>query len=152
MFGLVRESEPGISRTRNANHTTRPTSQLTIFGAVLSRRVLVPPIAQLVERRTVVRFVAGILRSLVQIRLGGMTLIALCELGLRTCQENVGVRSGIRTHAHYCGPECSWNRKDVESWVWRLRPLGHPDKWIRCRNSAYILWRTGASIPVPLAC
>ena len=36
------------------------------------------------------------------------------------------VRSGIRTHAHRCGPEHSVSAEDL-SWVWRLRPLGHPD-------------------------
>ena len=41
------------------------------------------------------------------------------------------VRSGIWTHAHIRGPEHSylqiWRRNDAIPWVWRLRPLGHPD-------------------------
>ena len=38
------------------------------------------------------------------------------------------VRSGIRTHAHIRGPECSLDSsEEYISWVWRLRPLGHPD-------------------------
>ena len=38
------------------------------------------------------------------------------------------VRSGIRTHALIRGPECSLNSsEEYFSWVWRLRPLGHPD-------------------------
>ena len=43
--------EPGTSRTRSANHTTRPTGQLKPFSCMFS--ALHPPIAQLVERRTV---------------------------------------------------------------------------------------------------
>ena len=48
-----------------------------------------------------------------------------------------GVRSGIRTHAHIRGPECShqhcWGR--TCPWVWRLRPLGHPDMFILWLNN-----------------
>ena len=41
------------------------------------------------------------------------------------------VRSGIRTHAHIRGPErpipiCLLSEGN-QPWVWRLRPLGHPD-------------------------
>ena len=43
-------------------------------------------------------------------------------------QKIVVVRSGIRTHALIRGPECSLHRsEECISWVWRLRPLGHPD-------------------------
>ena len=61
--------EPGTSRTRSANHTTRPTGQLMSFSCMISD--LHPPIAQLAERRTVEGTMSVILRSLVQIRLGG---------------------------------------------------------------------------------
>ena len=52
------------------------------------------------------------------------------------------VRSGIRTHAHIRGPERSILRlrlceERCEPWVWRLRPLGHPDcsvTWPRVRD------------------
>ena len=37
------------------------------------------------------------------------------------------VRSGIRTHALIRGPERSIVSEEYSSWVWRLRPLGHPD-------------------------
>ena len=40
--------------------------------------------------------------------------------------QKESVRSGVRTHAHIRGPEHSiW--RFVLPWVWRLRPLGHPD-------------------------
>ena len=43
-------------------------------------------------------------------------------------KQKVCVRSGIRTHALIRGPECSLHRSEENiSWVWRLRPLGHPD-------------------------
>ena len=42
--------------------------------------------------------------------------------------QKLFVRSGIRTHAHIRGPESSLLRsEEFTSWVWRLRPLGHPD-------------------------
>ena len=41
--------------------------------------------------------------------------------------KNVVVRSGIRTHALIRGPEISVYREGFIPWVWRLRPLGHPD-------------------------
>ena len=45
----------------------------------------------------------------------------------RKCKK-IFVRSGIRTHALIRGPECSPHRsEEYISWVWRLRPLGHPD-------------------------
>ena len=38
------------------------------------------------------------------------------------------VRSGIWTHALCWGPEFTrLDRRQVRTWVWRLRPLGHPD-------------------------
>ena len=38
------------------------------------------------------------------------------------------VRSGIWTHASTWRPEHSVTREETDSpWVWRLRPLGHPD-------------------------
>ena len=58
--------EPGTSRTRSANHTTRPTG---LTNHSMDRH---PSIAQLVERETVERHLhADISRSLVQIRLEG---------------------------------------------------------------------------------
>ena len=46
------------------------------------------------------------------------------------------VRSGIRTHAHIRGPECSLLCSEESiSWVWRLRPLGHPDILVYQQNS-----------------
>ena len=46
----------------------------------------------------------------------------------RSLNQKDFVRSGIRTHALIRGPECSlrWS-EEYSSWVWRLRPLGHPD-------------------------
>ena len=49
------------------------------------------------------------------------------------------VRSGIRTHAHIRGPEFSllWS-EEANSWVWRLRPLGHPDILLTTQKSLYL--------------
>ena len=50
------------------------------------------------------------------------------------------VRSGIWTHARIRGPEHSQlaaMQARYYPWVWRLRPLGHPDIW---NNDA--LWKT----------
>ena len=42
------------------------------------------------------------------------------------------VRSGIRTHASNWRPEHSLTLIQCKiSWVWRLRPLGHPDLYFR---------------------
>ena len=52
------------------------------------------------------------------------------------------VRSGIRTHAYIRRPEHPTECK-ICSWVWRLRPLGHPDttreQW---QKMPYICMRT----------
>ena len=45
-------------------------------------------------------------------------------------KKNDYVRSGIRTHASIRRPERPLplrNGKEWQPWVWRLRPLGHPD-------------------------
>ena len=48
--------------------------------------------------------------------------------GIKVQKKKYFVRSGIRTHAHIRGPECSLQCSEESfSWVWRLRPLGHPD-------------------------
>ena len=68
-------------------------------------RVLVltpPPIAQLIEQRNVDILLAGILKSLVQIRLGGQGFNK--NMNLYHIKENL-VRSEIRTHAHIRRPE-----------------------------------------------
>ena len=51
-----------------------------------------------------------------------------------TCSpsQKISVRSGIRTHASKGRPErpyrmSSQQCRGIEPWVWRLRPLGHPD-------------------------
>ena len=74
------------------------------------------------------------------------------------------VRSGIRTHASKWRPEHSLTLIQCKiSWVWRLRPLGHPDSDVvgksqvkeafLCVNSEKKKeWRIRVSIPVPLAC
>ena len=44
--------------------------------------------------------------------------------------KNYFVRSGIRTHALIRGPEfpiIPVINREGKPWVWRLRPLGHPD-------------------------
>ena len=46
-------------------------------------------------------------------------------LEIRRWEKKVCVRSGIRTHASIRRPESP--RWGSFAWVWRLRPLGHPD-------------------------
>ena len=51
------------------------------------------------------------------------------------------VRSGIWTHAHIRGPERSFlplDGKIIKPWVWRLRPLGHPDTYFDGDNQIHI--------------
>ena len=53
-------------------------------------------------------------------------------------KQNDFVRSGIRTHALIRGPECSLVGEESISWVWRLRPLGHPDIVMRGQFDDFI--------------
>ena len=56
----------------------------------------------------------------------------------RSFSQKLSVRSGIRTHASKWRPERPWNviatMQGIEPWVWRLRPLGHPDGFRRSRR------------------
>ena len=64
--------------------------------------------------------------------------------------KKVAVRSGIWTHALIRGPEFSIQlpimRVRYSPWVWRLRPLGHPDRvklmWkiLTSKTNGYIFW------------
>jgi hypothetical protein len=48
----------------------------------------------------------------------------------KICEKLSRVRSGIWTHAFFRRPECLgpyFQGKSCRAWVWRLRPLGHPD-------------------------
>ena len=76
--------------------------------------------------------VAGISRSLVQIRLGGLfstvRYLMLISVNLLQVFENPCQKwdSNPRPHTWTRMLLCS-QRKRPYSWVWRLRPLGHPD-------------------------
>ena len=72
-------------------------------------------------------------------------------LNVNTWQnKKVAVRSGIWTHALIRGPEFSIQlpimRVRYSPWVWRLRPLGHPDRvklmWkiLTSKTNGYIFW------------
>lgn len=70
--------------------------------------------------------------------------------GNLTSSKKKLVRSGIRTHAHIGGPEgplgthfCHWVIvTSFCTWVWRLRPLGHPDtqKYFKATTNFFFAW------------
>ena len=109
-----------------------------------------------------------ILRSLVQIRLGGYfsgKLVSILRAHSVTyfSEKGLSVRSGIRTHAHIRGPEYSFNvkgrdftlesgaldRSAILTYLYQIL-FHNPIHFI---NYSFLKeWRTRASIPVLLAC
>ncbi len=86
----------------------------------------------------------GILRSLVQIRLGGhfqcckSLKVVLFSTFENPCQK---WDSNPRPHSWTRMLLCL-QRKRLYSWVWRLRPLGHPDMY----DCEFDCWRIDRSV------
>ena len=137
--------EPGTSCTRSANHTTRPTGHVIWTSAINQQ----PPIAQLVERRTVdvthcrqlslgrwfksgsvESFLFSLYLSYYMIKQQWQIITFFsCILFTHSFIEKkylseVGFEP-TPTFVDQNTPHIT--RKSSTSWVWRLRPLGHPD-------------------------